>query len=170
MNRDGKKLEAALIRLKTDKNALADIYDLIGGAVYFTAYGILNDHGDAEDALQNTMLSLIDAAGAYRGDGKAAPFILSICKNQSLMILRKRKDLSALEESSAVSEDNAAERLTMIDALSLLSETDRGIVIDHALCGMKFKDIAEKTGLGAEAAQKRYVRALQILKKYYKER
>ena len=169
MSRDEKKLEAALLRLKSDRNAIADIYDLIGKAVYFTAYRILHNESDAEDALQNTMLALTETAGAYRGGGAAA-YVISVCKNQSMLILRKRKSFTPLEESGASEEDDTAERLTMLDALKLLSEQDRDIVISHAVCQMKFKEIADELGISEQAAQKRYVRALQTLKKYYKER
>ena len=169
LDRDEKRLEAALKRLPKDKNALCDIYDLMGKAVYFTAYRILHNESDAEDALQNTMLALVETAGAYRGGG-AASYILSVCRNQSLTIYGKRGNYSELDASAAVTEDGFAERITMLDALKLLSEHDRDIVICHALCGMKFKEIADEQGLSEQAAQKRYVRALQTLKKYYKER
>ena len=169
MRADDKKLEAALQRLKTDGNALCDIYDLMGKNIYITAYRMLHDKQDAEDALQDTMLALIDTAGAYRGGGAGA-YIISVCKNQSLHILRRRKNHAVLDEQTAGTEDGAAEKLTMLDALGKLNETDRDIVIDHALCGMRFKDIAKETGLSAQAAQKRYVRALQTLRLYYKER
>ena len=162
-----RKLKKALLKLaEGDKNSLSDIYDISGKNIYYTAYSVLHNREDAEDAMQNTLFELINAAKSYRGDGAAA-YITGIAKNQALKLLSKRKPDVPVDDAAAQTEDNAAERLTMLDALARLSDTDRHIVEEHVFMKTKFKALAAELGMTDGAVQKRYVRALQEMKKYY---
>ena len=60
-----------------------------------------------------------------------------------------------------------AASLAALEALSLLDEFERQIVVMKLDCGMKHKQIAQIVGLSEEACQKRYRRALEKLKPYY---
>ena len=163
------KLNKLLKRLGAgDKSALSGIYDSMSKAIYITAYNILNNRQDAEDVLQNTMIELVSSAGSYRGDG-AVSYVISTAKNHSLKLLSKRKYDMPIDETEVPSDDTVSAGTIMTDALMRLSDVDRKIVTDHVFFGLKFKDIGKETGLSADAAQKRYVRALQTLKEYYKE-
>lgn len=163
------KLNKLLKRLAAgDKSALSGIYDGMSKAIYITAYNILNNRQDAEDVLQNTMIELVGSARSYRGDG-AVSYVLAVARNQSLKLLSKRKYDMPIDETEAASDDTVSAGTIMTDALMRLSDTDRKIVTDHLFFRLKFKDIGKETGLSADAAQKRYVRAMQTLKEYYKE-
>ncbi len=163
------KLNKLLCRLGAgDKNALTGIYDAMSKAIYITAYNILNNRQDAEDVLQNTMIELAGSAKSYRGKG-AVSYILAVAKNLSLNLLSKRKYDIPIDETDAAAADAAENGVMMTDALARLSEADRKIVTDHVFYGMRFREIGKEAGISADAAQKRYVRALQTLKEYYKE-
>lgn len=161
------KLNKLLKRLGAgDKSALSGIYDGMSKAIYITAYNILNNRQDAEDVLQNTMIELVRSAGSYRGEGAAA-YVMAVAKNQSLKLLSKRKYDMPIDETEVSSDDTASAGTIMTEALTRLSDADRKIVTDHVFFGIKFKEIGKEMGLSADAAQKRYVRALQTLKEYY---
>ena len=163
------KLNKLLKKLAAgDKSALSGIYDCMSKAIYITAYGILNNRQDAEDVLQNTIIELVSSAKSYRGEG-AVSYVISTAKNQSLKLLSKRKYDIPIDETDAVSDDTVSAGTIMTDALMKLSDMDRKIVTDHVFFGLNFKEIGKEMNLSAVAAQKRYVRALQTLKEYYKE-
>jgi len=162
-----RKLKKALLKLaEGDKNSLSDIYDITGRTIYYTAYSVLHSREDAEDAMQNTLFELISSAKTYRGENAAA-YVTGIAKNQALKLLSKRKPDIPIDETTAQTKDDTAERLTMLDALDRLSDTDRHIVEEHVFMGTKFKELAAELNMTDAAVQKRYVRALQTLKKYY---
>lgn len=162
-----RKLKKALYRLaEGDKNSLSEIYDITGKNIYYTAYSVLHNREDAEDAMQNTLFELIGSAGSYRGEG-AVLYVLGIARNQALKILHNRKYDVPVDEAEAHTDDNGAERLTMLDALARLSETDRFIVEEHVFMKTKFKALAAELNMTDQAVQKRYVRALKAMKEYY---
>ena len=161
-----RKLKKALQKLaEGDKNALSDIYDIMGKTIYYTAYSVLHNKQDAEDAMQNTLFELMSSAGSCKDN--AAAYITGAAKNQALKIYAKRKPDICFDETEIQSPDDNAERLTMLDALARLSDTDRRIVEEHVFMKTKFKELANELSMTDAAVQKRYVRALQTLKKYY---
>ena len=134
--------------------------------MFYTAYSVLHNRQDAEDAMQNTLFELISSAKSYRGGGAAA-YVTGIAKNQALKLLASRKSDIPADEADAHTDDNAAEKLTMLDALARLSDVDRRIVEEHVFMKIKFKELAAELNMTDAAVQKRYVRALKVLKEYY---
>ncbi len=155
-----------------DMNALSDIYDSIGKQVYFVAYSILKNHNDAEDILQQVFCEIVKNAHAYRSGSNARAWILSIARNQALKYLRDKKTCIPLEDVTNSFECSEADEdfisnLTMFEALKVLSEQDRQIVLLHIEGGMKFKEIANLLNITVDSAKKKYQRALKKLSTYY---
>ena len=164
--------EKALMKLAAgDNEALSRLYDIIGKRVYFIAYSVLGNHFDAEDAAQQTFLEILKCAKSYSGGG-AYSWITSVAYNQAHKILRKRKSEQELDDAEETEfyDTDAAERLTLRDALDRLPPEDRRIVTLHVLCDMRYAEIAAETGTTEAAIQKRYARAIEKIKKYYGKR
>lgn len=159
--------KALLKTAEGDGSALSDLYDMMGKTVLFTAYSILGNYQDAEDAAQNTFYEILKCAKNYSG-GDARAWIVSVAKRQALKILRDRRPICELDDADTeYRETDHAERLTLLDALDRLSSTDKHIVVAHVLCDQTFAETADELGISEEAAQKRYRRAIEKMKQYY---
>lgn len=169
-----KYLNDALSRLASgDMGALSVVYDKLGRRIYMLACAILRDRADAEDVMQETFLKIATQAHTYEKNSNAIAFILTVARNLSLNLLAKRHRSEAhekaLDESTALVYDDRPTKIGELDALSVLDTDERQIVILRLDCKMKHKDIAPIFSISEAASQKRYRRALEKLKKYYKK-
>ncbi len=161
--------DAALRRLANgDMSGLEEIYDTLGRRIFVLSLSILRDPYSAEDIMQDTFIKIAAGASGYRPGSNAAAFILTVTRNLSFNLLRRRER----EFSSDIIPDPAAPEPEQIpfralDALSLLDEEERQIVTLRLDCGMKHREVAELLGITTAAAEKKYRRALVKLKKYY---
>ena len=150
-----------------DMSGLADIYERSGKQIFALAFSILNDRADAEDAMQETFVKIAKYARSYDQNGFARAWIMAIARNAALDIARDRVKNAAGgdEELENVADGSDIASACEVNAmLETLEETDRQIVILHAVNGYTFGEIGEVTGVTAEAARKRYARAIRKLK------
>lgn len=155
--------------------ALGDIYRVIGREMFALSYTILNDYQLAEDAVQDSLLRISRNARELNDTSKAKSWIITITRNISLDILRKRKSEIATDdtapEMAEVADDRytvSVESLAVREALEELGEPDNQIVLMKTTMGFKYKEIADITGMTVEACQKRYQRAISKLKEMLK--
>ncbi|MBQ3230936.1 MAG: sigma-70 family RNA polymerase sigma factor [Clostridia bacterium] len=151
-----------------DKNALTVIYDKMHRLIYSTAWAVLNNHADAEDALQNTLCEVLRCAPAYSG-GSARAWILSIARNQALNMIRKRKNEALIDEEPKTALSSPETEFIYLEALSKLSENEREAVMLRVYCRCRHKESAEILGVSVAAAEKLYQRGIKKLRDYYKE-
>ena len=162
-----RQCDRALSRLANgDMSALEDIYHQLGRRIYMLALSILRDPHAAEDVMQDTFVKLAAGAGAYRRGSNAIAFILTVARNLAINAHNRRRCECPADTIPDTGQPDAPS-LAALEALSLLDETERQIVILKLDCGMKHKQIAQIVGLSPEACQKRYRRALDKLKPYY---
>ena len=161
------RCDHALCRLSDgDMSALEDIYHILGRRIYMLALSILRDTHAAEDIMQDTFVKLAAEARAYRRGSNAIAFILTVTRNLAINLHNRRRRECPTDTIPDIAEPDSLS-LAALEALSLLDETERQIVVMKLDCGMKHKQIAQIVGLSEEACQKRYRRALEKLKPYY---
>lgn len=98
----------ALLETQEEKDKLTQIYLLYRKIILSTAYGILHNNADAEDASQNTLLKILkylDSIGEVECH-KTLSFIVIITKSVSLDLLRKRKRLPLGLDEEILSEES----------------------------------------------------------------
>jgi len=168
------RLEALLEELAADASnqaVMAELYELIRVPVYSYALSLVKNPYDAEDILHDTLISVHDAAGHYRADGKPMAWIITIAKNHGYGRLRRQKHLadvpeevwdSYLEGNDGVSADD---RILLDQCLNVLSATEREIVVMHAVAGMKHRQIAAVLELPLSTVLSKYNRALRKIRK-----
>lgn len=161
----------ALCRLSEgDMTSLTVLYDCMSGQMYALALSVLKNTADAEDAMQETFVRVVQRIETYREGGNARAWLLSITRNVALDMLRKRKAAVSVEDptvlETAAYHEDPAQKLSIDEALMRLSQTDREIVVQKAVWGMRFGEIAELVGMQKSAVEKRYRRALAKLKSY----
>lgn len=103
--------DAALMRLAQggDFHAFEELVERYRDRVYRIARRILGQDQDAEDATQQTFLSIIEHIDSFRWESAVGTWILRIATNQSLKVLRKRKGSPSV---SFTAEMETADRAT----------------------------------------------------------
>ena len=87
-----------------DENAFTEIYEKSQRLVYTTCYGILNNEQDAEDAMQETYISVYNGINDLEGEMAFLPWIKRIAANKALDKCRGRKDTASYDDAVASEE------------------------------------------------------------------
>ena len=154
-----------------DPEALSALYGATKNSIYGFALSILKNTQDAEDVLHDLYVTVYSAAGSYRSQKKPLAWLLTITRNLCLSRLRERKRRGELPEPDRQTDLHWREAVTPEDRMVLesclraLSDTERQIVILHAVSGFKHREIAELLDLSLPAVLSKYARALKELKK-----
>lgn len=154
-----------------DMSALTVVYDCMARQMFALALSILKSYADAEDAMQETFLKVIQSINTYRKNGNARAWLLSITRNTAIDIMRKKNNFLCVEDTAFVSKESKdfAEKIAIEDALMTLDREDREIVVLKIVSGLKFREISQLTELPLTTVQKRYQRALKKLKTQLKD-
>ena len=158
----------AVLESEADREKFTEIYEQYHGLIEKTAMRILKNQQDAEDAVQNTFVQVIrHFEKVYEIDCKNLPFwIISIVKNESLMILRKKKRVMQLEDwdSITVEAESVSEYSELVRLFSKLPETYRAALEMHFLLEYSGKEISQKLGISESAVNTRISRGRALLK------
>lgn len=87
----GKELKEILLRLRQDPEAIYRLINLMGERLYKEAYKSLQDHGEAEDAVNLAYFKLWNKADQYKSEKPALPYVLSVIRNYCRDIWRSRQ-------------------------------------------------------------------------------
>jgi RNA polymerase sigma-70 factor (ECF subfamily) len=77
----------------TDNEILSQLFSTHGRRLYRTAFRLLGCHEDAEDAVQDGMLSAAKHLQSFRGRAKPSTWLTRIVINAALMHLRRARTL-----------------------------------------------------------------------------
>lgn len=172
-DRDSAQLDSYLSGIAArDSQALADLYDCTSVSVYAFALSIVKNSHDAEDVLHDCYLHIYSAAPGYCSCGKPMAWILTITRNLCLLKLRDRQKLSHIPQEDwepypeACEHISPEDRLVLAECMNRLSETERQIVILHAVAGFRHREIAEVLDIPLATVLSKYSRAIKKLKKY----
>lgn len=154
---------------KGDNEAFARLYDEVGKGVFAFAYSYLRNPADAEDVTQEVFLAVKRKAYLYRAGTDVRAWIFQITKNLALDELRRRKrrgdSLEDLKKEPAVEPHLPALNLMT----RALDETEREIVLLHAVWGYKHREIAEMKSMPLGTVTWKYNSAIEKLKKDWEE-
>ena len=165
------ELEALLSGIAAgSREDLAELYRRTRAAVYGLALSYLKNGAEAEDVAQDTFVKVWAAAPSYRPQGKPMAWLLTIARNLALGRLRtaaRIQDLSDAQWSAFSIESDtltADDRTVLGAALGRLSDEERHIVVLHAVCGLKHREIAQFLDLALPTVLSKYHRSLKKLK------
>lgn len=150
-----KQFERRIVLIQQgNKQGLKEIYDEYGKMIYQCAFQILRSKQDAEDITSDFFLKLWNIADTYCFGGKHKRWLVTIARNMSLDMLKKRsRELLILngesdegfsnEPADSVStEDTVTGNMTVKEAMNELDDSEREIVNMRIFAEMTFKDIA----------------------------
>ncbi len=129
------KIYAELVkRVKAgDESAFAELYERSKKLVYTTCYAILNNKQDAEDAMQETYISVYNGIKDLTEEMAFLPWIKRIAANRSLDKYRARKDTASYDDIQESEVEGDADLETLPESLILEKdkrETFMGIMRD----------------------------------------
>ena len=159
----------AVLESNEERQQFAAIYEQYHERMEQVALHILGDRNNAEDAVQNAFLQVIKHfEKIYEIPCEELPFwIISIVRNESLMILRTKRKIIPLEEWEGF-EKSANDVIGYHELVGLfrnLPETYRAVLEMKILIGYTDKEIAKHLGISETAVSSRASRGRELLRK-----
>jgi len=159
-------------------NMLEQLYDAYEYKMYGIAYSILNNEGQAEDAVQDAFLKLIPHLGDINSVASVETkrLITYTIKNISIDIYRRNKKESELftkgvdEPVIGKNQQGTAyikaveDREIVVQLLSSLPSKYREIIRYRCYYGLSYREISLLLDISEKAAAKRYERGRKLLK------
>lgn len=147
--------------------------------VYVLCLRVVRNTADAEDLTQQVFLLLFRAIGAFRGDSRFSTWLHRVALNTALTYQRRRKTDEANCDSEDLAADyealgrfrrrdtsmlGAAQRLSLLRAISELPAFARKLFLLHDVMGYGHAEIAELVGCSASCSRLQIHRARKRLR------
>lgn len=139
------------------------ILQVYGDMLYRTAYLLLGNPHDVQDALQETLLRYLEKAPAFVSSDHEKAWLLRVVSNCCKDYLRFRRRHSCLDLES-IRECLPAQENTHLQELYALPAKWKTVLILHYFEGYSVKEIGEILGLSENAVKKRLQRAREALR------
>ena len=153
-------------------------------SVYMTAFSVLRDQGDAEDAAQEAILKAYRALKSFRGEARFSTWLVTITLNEARSRLRKTGRVK-IESLDSPEQDEDYTPFLVADWREIPSETlereELAAQIEQAVQGlppsyrevfllrdkdeMSIEEIAQALGVKANLVKVRLFRARMLLQK-----
>jgi len=131
-----------------DQRAFEAIYKRYHQDIYRFCLSLLGRPEDAQDALQNTMVKALRALPGERREIKLKPWLYRIAHNESIDLLRRRREDVELDSSQASAGTEIAETATLRERLGRLladlgelPERQRSALVMRELGGLDYEQI-----------------------------
>jgi RNA polymerase sigma factor (sigma-70 family) len=154
-----------------DERAFAAIFRRYHQSLYRFCLAIVGNPEDAQDALQNTMAKVLRALPGEERSIELKPWLYRIAHNESIDLLRRRRETRELDAELAapgtgLAEDVATrERLRQLIAdLGELPERQREVLVMRELAGLGFEEIGSALGTSGAGARQTLYEARQSLR------
>jgi len=147
-----------------EEDALAELFKRHQSKMRAVAYRVTKNIADAEDVVQNALISVMRSANKFRGDSAVTTWLYRIVTNAAIDKVRSLKAHPAFElplELPMVSNDIDIKDLSidLIKALKSLPEKQRNVVILIDLGGWTIADVAAKLNYAPGTVKSRCHRA-----------
>lgn len=163
---------ATLMAARTgDQQAFAQLVGEHRNHIWAVCMSITGNAQDAEDALQETLISAWQHLDRFRGDAKFGTWLHRIAANCALAVVRRRKpdtdtvDFTDTErpvvlvDSAPAVDERVARRDQVRAALATLSEDFREAIVLREFGDLSYEDIATHQGVGVQTVRSRLSRA-----------
>ncbi len=159
---DEKKFIAELLDPKTQNEAFRKLLQLYQKPLYYHIRGIVLNHDDANDVLQNTFLKVYSNLQQFKGDSKLFSWMYRIATNESLTFIQQRakkqgitieevKEIALQKLESDVYFDGDEMQLKLQRAVATLPEKQQLVFRMKYYKALKYEDMSEilSTSVGA---------------------
>jgi len=151
--------------------------------IYRTLVAMLGNPADAQDAMQDTLLSAFKHIGAFEGRSKFSSWLVSIAKNCALQRLRRPKSMESLDEGDFDEEGDFRPRQVRAwqdDPEQFYSKAELQQIVERGILGLPPKyrmvvmlrdiqqlsidEVAEQLGLSVPTVKTRLLRGRLMLR------
>ena len=165
-----KELERLVHKAKRkDPDAFTTLMNAYMQHLYKTASAILMNDEDSADAIQETIITCWEKLGTLKENQYFKTWVTKILINECYSLIRGRKGVIYVDEIPEIPDDREESDLVWKEALAVLSEDYRLVVVLYYVQGFQTKEIARLLGISDEAVRTRLSRAREQLRKYYEE-
>ena len=157
-----------------DEQALAEVYDRLGGVAYRLALRVLRDPSLAQDAVQDAFLTMWrTAAGFDERRGKASTWLLTIVHRRAVDLVRRedRRRAAPLDDAPAASGDATDETVEVREerrrvqaALAQLTPDQREALELAYYGGLTQSQLADRLGIPLGTVKSRMFTGLSKLR------
>jgi len=150
-----------------------------GAAIGRLCMAMLGSQAEAEETVQETLITAHGALASYRGEGSVRAWLFGIarrlCARRIETRVRRDRKLRLVHDATADAgqPDDVVERRRRARrvraALEELKPSERDVVVLRYESGLSYREIAEAVGIDEAAARKRTSRALGRLRLILKD-
>ncbi|MGC2421033.1 MAG: peroxidase-related enzyme [Candidatus Acidiferrales bacterium] len=166
-------------------DAFEELFRRHGQLIYRTLTAILGNPGDAQDAMQDALLSAFKHIGGFQGRSKFSTWLVSIARNTALQRLRRGKHFESLDEGEQTEEGDIRPRQVRAwqdDPEELYSKSEiqrlvergvlalpanyRVVVMLRDIQQLSADEVARQLGLSVPAVKTRLLRGRLMLREW----
>jgi len=155
------------------RKKIADVYEHYKGLMYQIAFDVLHSREEAEDAVHEAFVYIVQNPDKLRGpiSAETQTWLSIIVKHKALDIKRKQSRIETVEynESMAAAEAPSEESEGDTDLLALLPDRQREIMRLRYYNDYPAKDIAGMLDMNLKTVEKTITRAKKSLKRKLEE-
>lgn len=137
--------------------------------LYITAYAILGNETDAEDAVCSAILNGYEHLSQLRNPFKFKSWMISITKNEALKIRQNRLDLPGNEQVEQLLQPTYDNHHELWDIVQTINEPFREVVILFYYNDLSIQDIARVLNISTGTVKSRLNRGRALLKEALKK-
>ncbi len=177
-----------------DKGVFSQLVDQNSNRIYRLALKMVGNEQDAEDVLQETFIKAYNNINGFEGRSKVSTWLYRIAVNESLMLLRKRKD-GVIHTDAGIQQDDgdilprqiidwcclpekelmsSEVRDHIQEAVKTLSDANRAAFLLRDVEGLSTREAAQALEISESALKVRLMRARMQLREeltaFFKDR
>lgn len=139
--------------------------EALSGDLFAYAFSITKSKEDAEDAVHNAIIKAFDGLSKLRNFAKFKPWLLTILRNECLILLRQRKRFAPLDSEMPAGDTSGEEDLDIANSIGELEDELREAVMLYYKLGYSTAEIAGIVGIPRSTVMSRLARARELIRK-----
>ncbi len=153
-----------------DEKAFAELIYDAKRRMWAVAMSVTGNAHDAEDAMQNAMISAWKNIGKFQPQARFSTWMYRITSNAALELLRKRRDVPDDDAGADTPDDTAPiqQRVTTTmvvrEALEMLEPEFKEVLVLREYAGLSYDELAAHQGIPLATVKSRLNRARKKLK------
>jgi RNA polymerase sigma factor (sigma-70 family) len=162
-----------------DSASLEKLYDRYESLLYNLAYKITQDQQSSEEVLQDIFMKIWHQKAIFKPEkGKLSTWLITLCRNRAIDILRQRKDIErSFDEEFHGIETNSPPEYDLLDKecseelqkiISYLSKDQQTIISLFYFKGLSQQEIADKLKMPLGTVKSRLRLSIKHLNDYLK--
>lgn len=160
----------------TAEQGLRLLMDNYQERLYWHIRGLVKNHPDTDDVLQNTFIKVYRNIGSFKGNSQLYTWLYRIATNESLTLLQKnqKKQTASLDDDqihqpepmAATEPESSHIQATLVKALAALPHKQRAVFQLRYYDEMSYDDMHQITGTSIGALKASYHHAVKKIETF----